>query len=193
ISRSASKNGPPPPTEPRPASTGTSSTPPTCSTPPPSPLSRSGSPCCCGRSPPTRTGGAAPPGSCPPARAPRRPPGRAPAPRPPPPPPPAGPPPDPPATQVPGPPPPPAVRSGRNQLTYAELDARSDRLARLLLRRGAGPETIVALALPRCPELVTAMVAVLKAGATYLPVDLRYPAERIAFMIDDARPALVIT
>ncbi|MEU3838524.1 amino acid adenylation domain-containing protein [Streptomyces sp. NPDC028635] len=83
------------------------------------------------------------------------------------------------------------VMAGRS-LTYAELNARANRLARLLVERGAGPERIVALRLPRSLDLVTAVLAVWKAGAAYLPVDPGYPAERIAFMLDDARPALVV-
>ncbi|MFE7044770.1 amino acid adenylation domain-containing protein, partial [Streptomyces atratus] len=79
------------------------------------------------------------------------------------------------------------------EVTYAELDARSNRLARLLIGRGVGPEDFVALALPRSVELVVAQLAVLKAGAAYLPVDPQYPAERIAYMLADARPTLLLT
>ncbi|WAL98657.1 non-ribosomal peptide synthetase [Streptomyces sp. Je 1-369] len=79
------------------------------------------------------------------------------------------------------------------RLTYGELDARADALARLLTERGVGPEHIVAIALPRSPELVTALLAVLKAGAAYLPLDTSYPAERIRYMVEDARPTLVLT
>ncbi|WP_408630171.1 non-ribosomal peptide synthase/polyketide synthase [Amycolatopsis mongoliensis] len=78
------------------------------------------------------------------------------------------------------------------ELTYSELDAVSNRLARVLAERGAGPERVVALALPRSTHLVTAILAVLKTGAAYLPLDPGYPAERIAFMIEDAAPALVL-
>ncbi|MBO1419238.1 non-ribosomal peptide synthetase, partial [Streptomyces sp. FH025] len=87
----------------------------------------------------------------------------------------------------------PAVRSGDVQLTYRELDERSNRLARLLIEAGAGPERFVALALPRTADLVVALLAVLKSGAGYLPVDPGYPAERIAFLFDDVRPDAVIT
>ncbi|MUN36834.1 amino acid adenylation domain-containing protein [Actinomadura sp. NEAU-AAG5] len=86
-----------------------------------------------------------------------------------------------------------AVEDGDSSLTYAELDARADRLAHLLIGRGAGPERFVAVALPRSPELAVALLAVLKAGAAYLPVDPGYPADRIAFMLEDAAPALVVT
>ncbi|AVV46997.1 non-ribosomal peptide synthetase [Streptomyces sp. P3] len=79
------------------------------------------------------------------------------------------------------------------RLTYAELDARANRLAHALIARGAGPERIVALALPRSAELIVAEVAVLKAGAAYLPVDHDYPADRIAYMLDDAAPVCLVT
>ncbi|MFF5582378.1 non-ribosomal peptide synthetase [Streptomyces hygroscopicus] len=78
-------------------------------------------------------------------------------------------------------------------LSYAELDRRANRLARALIERGVGPEQVVALALDRSPELVVAMLAVLKAGAAYLPVDTSYPADRIAYLLTDAAPALVLT
>ncbi|MGW5744628.1 amino acid adenylation domain-containing protein, partial [Amycolatopsis sp. NPDC003861] len=86
-----------------------------------------------------------------------------------------------------------AVVSREERLTFAELDVRADRLARLLAARGAGPERIVALALPRSVEIVVAQLAVLKTGAAYLPVDPDYPAERIAFMLADAKPVVVVT
>ncbi|PWR04919.1 non-ribosomal peptide synthetase [Micromonospora acroterricola] len=78
------------------------------------------------------------------------------------------------------------------ELSYAELAARANRLARLLVERGAGPETRVALLLPRSVELVVAVLAVLKAGAAYLPVDTGYPANRIGYLLADAEPALVL-
>ncbi|MFH9499792.1 amino acid adenylation domain-containing protein, partial [Streptomyces globisporus] len=78
-------------------------------------------------------------------------------------------------------------------ITYEDLNARANRLARLLTERGVGPEHIVALALPRSPELITTLLAVLKTGAAYLPIDTTYPADRIRFMIEDARPTLVLT
>ncbi|MBO0801729.1 MAG: amino acid adenylation domain-containing protein, partial [Nocardiopsaceae bacterium] len=86
-----------------------------------------------------------------------------------------------------------AVMSGDEVLTYGELDERANRLARVLAARGAGPESVVAVAMGWSAGLVTALLAVLKAGAAYLPVDPGYPAERIAFMLADARPACVLT
>ncbi|MCY7857777.1 amino acid adenylation domain-containing protein [Bacillus sonorensis] len=78
-------------------------------------------------------------------------------------------------------------------LSYAELNERANRLAHLLIERGAGPERFVALALPRSAEMVISMLAVLKAGAAYLPIDPEYPADRIDYMLGDAQPMLVIT
>ncbi|MFC8846052.1 MULTISPECIES: amino acid adenylation domain-containing protein [unclassified Micromonospora] len=78
------------------------------------------------------------------------------------------------------------------ELTYAELNAAANRLARLLVARGAGPETRVALALPRSADLLVAVLAVLKSGAAYVPVDTGYPPARIAYLLDDAEPALVL-
>ncbi|MFD6826610.1 amino acid adenylation domain-containing protein, partial [Streptomyces sp. NPDC060085] len=86
-----------------------------------------------------------------------------------------------------------AVVHGDVELTYAELNARANRLARLLVEQGAGPERLVALALPRSVDQVVAVYATVKAGAAYLPVDPEYPADRIAYMLDDARPVCVLT
>jgi amino acid adenylation domain-containing protein len=87
----------------------------------------------------------------------------------------------------------PALEFGATTLTYAELNARANQLARHLAERGAGPERYVALALPRDEHLVVALLAVLKTGAGYLALDLDYPADRIAMMLEDADPALVLT
>ncbi|MYV62233.1 amino acid adenylation domain-containing protein [Streptomyces sp. SID4931] len=86
-----------------------------------------------------------------------------------------------------------AVEFESTALTYAELDAQANQLARLLTARGIGPEQIVALALPRSAEFFIAVIAVSKSGAAYMPVDTRYPQERVAFLLSDARPAMVIT
>ncbi|KUF18775.1 non-ribosomal peptide synthetase [Streptomyces silvensis] len=85
-----------------------------------------------------------------------------------------------------------AVLCGPTSLDYAEVNRRANRLARLLVARGAGPETLVALCLPRSADLLPTLWAVLKSGAGYLPVDPGYPRERISFMLDDAAPALVV-
>ncbi|NBM15846.1 non-ribosomal peptide synthetase [Streptomyces sp. GC420] len=82
---------------------------------------------------------------------------------------------------------------GEETLTYGELDARADRLAARLRARGAGPERIVAVALHRSTEMVVALLAVLKSGAAYLPVDPGLPADRVAYILGDAAPALLIT
>ncbi|WP_197357744.1 non-ribosomal peptide synthetase, partial [Ralstonia pseudosolanacearum] len=86
-----------------------------------------------------------------------------------------------------------AVTFGETRLSYAVLNARANRLAHHLLALGVQPEDRVAVALHRCVDLPVAMLAIFKAGAVYLPVDPNYPAERIAFMLDDARPALLLT
>ncbi|MFH8568034.1 non-ribosomal peptide synthase/polyketide synthase [Streptomyces sp. NPDC017993] len=86
----------------------------------------------------------------------------------------------------------PAVECGDLSVSYAELNARANRLAHLLIGRGAGPESVVALMVPRSVEMIVAVLAVLKSGAAYLPVDSAYPADRIAYMLDDARPSLVV-
>nr|QEO74288.1 condensation domain-containing protein [uncultured bacterium] len=79
------------------------------------------------------------------------------------------------------------------RVSYAELDERADRLADALVARGAGPGTCVGICLERSPAFVIAALAVLKAGAAYLPLDPLYPADRLAFMLADARVPLVIT
>ncbi|QLE75209.1 amino acid adenylation domain-containing protein [Streptomyces rectiverticillatus] len=86
-----------------------------------------------------------------------------------------------------------AVVCGDEHRTYAELDARADAFARRLAALGAGPDTVVALALPRSAELVAAVLGTLKSGAAYLPVDLDHPAERVALMLEDAAPLAVLT
>ncbi|WP_344486885.1 amino acid adenylation domain-containing protein, partial [Streptomyces amakusaensis] len=87
----------------------------------------------------------------------------------------------------------PALAYGEVSLTYAEVNARANRLARELVARGAGPERVVALAVPRSVDMVIGILAVLKAGSAYVPVDPEYPADRIAFMLADARPVSVLT
>ncbi|MGW1688973.1 non-ribosomal peptide synthetase, partial [Streptomyces albidoflavus] len=86
-----------------------------------------------------------------------------------------------------------ALVHGDQLITYAELNSRANRLARYLTARGAGPESLVALVLPRSPDTVTAMLAVHKTGAAYLPIDPEYPVERLTFLLDDARPTVLLT
>ncbi|WP_414636758.1 amino acid adenylation domain-containing protein, partial [Actinophytocola sp.] len=86
-----------------------------------------------------------------------------------------------------------AVVCEDRSLTYAELDERANRLAHLLIAQGAGPERVVALSVPRSPDMIVAELAVLKAGAAYLPLDPALPAERRAFMLADASPVCVVT
>ena len=77
--------------------------------------------------------------------------------------------------------------------TYRQLNAKANRLARELTRHGIKPDTLVGLCLDRTPELVTAILAILKAGGAYLPIDLSYPAERLAFMLEDAQAPVLVT
>jgi amino acid adenylation domain-containing protein/non-ribosomal peptide synthase protein (TIGR01720 family) len=86
-----------------------------------------------------------------------------------------------------------AVALGPQRLTYAELDARANRLARLLIARGAGPDHPVALVLPRTPDLLVGILATLAAGAAYLPLDPDLPADRMRSVLTDAAPVAVVT
>ncbi|MFE5890195.1 amino acid adenylation domain-containing protein [Streptomyces sp. NPDC056462] len=87
----------------------------------------------------------------------------------------------------------PALRFGDLEMSFTELNARANRLAHLLISRGAGPERRVALAMRRSDHQMVSILAVLKAGAAYMPVDPDYPAERIGFMLADTDPVLVLT
>ena len=86
-----------------------------------------------------------------------------------------------------------AVTDGNRQLTYGELNNKANRLAHLLIQRGVGPEQFVALALPRSIDMLVSLLAVHKAGAAYVPLDPDYPADRLAYMIQDAKPVCSIT
>ncbi|MEV1173957.1 amino acid adenylation domain-containing protein, partial [Nonomuraea sp. NPDC049784] len=85
-----------------------------------------------------------------------------------------------------------AVTYGERSLTYAELDAQANRLAHHLRSVGVGPETVVGLYLPRDLDLIVMMLAVLKAGGAYLPLDTTHPADRIAMMIADSRASVLV-
>ncbi|MFE5328303.1 amino acid adenylation domain-containing protein [Embleya sp. NPDC056575] len=87
----------------------------------------------------------------------------------------------------------PAVTHQGDTLDYGELDARANRLARRLRAAGAGPETPVALCLEQSLDLAVAVLAVLKAGAAYLPLDPEQPVERLTFMLTDAAVRVVVT
>ncbi|NKY87918.1 non-ribosomal peptide synthetase [Nocardia veterana] len=86
-----------------------------------------------------------------------------------------------------------AVRYQGRDTTYRQLDEASNRLARVLIEHGAGPEVVVAIALPRGLASITAIWAVAKSGAAYVPIDPDYPAERIAHMLDDSGAMLGLT
>jgi amino acid adenylation domain-containing protein len=86
-----------------------------------------------------------------------------------------------------------AVGCEGERLTYAELNGRANRLAARLRRLGVGPEERVGMYFERSLELVVAIVGILKAGGAYVPFDPVYPAERIAFMVADAQPRVLLT
>ncbi len=86
-----------------------------------------------------------------------------------------------------------AVSFGEQEISYRELNGRANQLAHYLQGLGSGPETLVALYLDRSGEMVIAILAVLKAGAAYLPLDLSSPAERVAFMLQDAGASVLVT
>jgi amino acid adenylation domain-containing protein len=86
-----------------------------------------------------------------------------------------------------------AVLCADLQLSYRQLNERANLLAHFLRQHGVGTDSVVALCLERSPEMVVAILAVLKAGAAYLPLDPAYPAERLAFSLEDADAAVVLT
>ncbi len=87
----------------------------------------------------------------------------------------------------------PALIFERETLSYAELNARANRLAHLLIGKAVGPESLVGICLTRSVDMVVAVLGILKAGASYLPLDSTYPAARLQQMLKDAQPALVLT
>ncbi|MCX5052512.1 MULTISPECIES: non-ribosomal peptide synthetase [unclassified Streptomyces] len=86
-----------------------------------------------------------------------------------------------------------AVTYRGEQWTYGRLDSRAEEIARRLRALGAGPETVVGVCLEPGPELVAAVLGVLKSGAGYLPLDPAYPLERLRLLVEDARAALLVT
>ena len=86
-----------------------------------------------------------------------------------------------------------ALVCGAETLSYADLDERSTQLARHLVTLGAGPETLVGVCLERSLEACVAVLAAVKAGAAYLPLDPSYPPERLSFMLRDAAPPVLVT
>ncbi|MGW8063103.1 amino acid adenylation domain-containing protein [Streptomyces ziwulingensis] len=86
-----------------------------------------------------------------------------------------------------------ALVFGDTELAYAELNTRANRLARHLQRLGARPGAVVAVSVPRSVDLVVTLLAVLKSGAAYLPLDPDYPAQRLAYMLGDAAPVCAVT
>jgi amino acid adenylation domain-containing protein len=86
-----------------------------------------------------------------------------------------------------------AVEFDGGTVTYGELNARANRLARHLRTLGVGPDTRVAIAAERSPEMVAGLLAVLKAGGAYVPLDPEYPADRLDYMLEDSAPAVLLT
>ena len=78
-------------------------------------------------------------------------------------------------------------------LTYAELNARANQLAQHLQSLGVGPETLVGICVERSPAMVVGLLGILKAGGAYVPLDPTYPAERLAFILQDAAPSVIVT
>ena len=87
----------------------------------------------------------------------------------------------------------PALVFGSKHTTYAELNLKANRIAHQLKDFGAGPGALIAVALNRTPNLIAAILGVLKSGAAYLPLSLDHPPDRIAFCIEDAKPMMLIT
>jgi len=86
-----------------------------------------------------------------------------------------------------------AITCEKQSLTYAQLNVRANQLAHFLRKRGAGPEVLVAMYMDRSLDIVATILAIVKAGAAYVPLDSTYPSGRLAFMLDDSNPALVVT
>lgn len=86
-----------------------------------------------------------------------------------------------------------AVQAGTYRLTYQQLDERANRLAAFLLQQGATRGSLIAICMPRCPEMVVALLGILKTGGAFLPLDQAFPRERMAYMLQDAQARIVLT
>ncbi|MBW8683315.1 non-ribosomal peptide synthetase [Chitinophaga rhizophila] len=86
-----------------------------------------------------------------------------------------------------------AIITATAQLTYREVDERANELSRYLIEQGVGKDALVPVCIPRSVEMVIGILGVLKAGAAYVPLDPTYPADRIAYILDDTRASVVIT
>ena len=86
-----------------------------------------------------------------------------------------------------------AVNGSSISLTYEELNTRANRIAHWLIGQGVGPDTLVGLCMSRGPDLLCALLGILKAGGAYLPIDLSYPADRLAFMLEDGGARILLT
>ena len=86
-----------------------------------------------------------------------------------------------------------AVVFEEEQLTYRELNARANQLARYLRNLGAGPDILVCICMERSLEMVVALLAILKSGAAYVPLDPAYPSERLAFILEDTQARMLVT
>lgn len=86
-----------------------------------------------------------------------------------------------------------AVTHGQQSMTYAELNGRANQLARYLRERGTSPDMVVGICIERSPEMVVALLGIMKSGAAYLPLDPNYPRERLKHMLEDADPPLILT
>lgn len=86
-----------------------------------------------------------------------------------------------------------AISCGETGMTYRELNQQANQLARYLQRLGAEPEVLVGMCMERCSEMIIGLLAILKAGAAYVPLDPTYPGHRLAFMLSDASPSILLT
>jgi amino acid adenylation domain-containing protein/thioester reductase-like protein len=86
-----------------------------------------------------------------------------------------------------------AMTHGERSVTYAELNAAANRLARFLRKKGVGPDKLVGLCVERSPQMVVGLLGIWKAGGAYVPLDPNYPRERLAYMLEDSKPEILLT